>query len=85
MARASVNWAGWWWREEESGFNEPVTDEQQRQAAQFTLALGVAPLFGLGSVAALGQDRVGFNRFARSLPKPKIDCHAGHASISTGS
>jgi len=39
----------------------------------------------LGGVAALGQDRRGSSRFARSWPKPKIVCHAGHASISTGS
>jgi len=85
MARASVNWAGWWGREEEAGSPEPVTAEQHRQTAQFTLAQGVAPLFGLGGVAALGQDRRGSSRFARSWPKPKIVCHAGHASISTGS
>ena len=85
MARASVNWAGWRWREEEAGSIDPATDEQHRQTAQFTLALRVAPLFGLGGGAALGQDRAGSSRFARFLPKPKIVCHACHVSISTGS
>ena len=85
MARASVAWAGWWWREEGAGSINPMTDEQRRQTAQATFALRVAPLFGLGGVAALGQDRGGSSRFARSLPKPKIDSNAGHASISTGS
>ena len=85
MTRASVNWEAWWWREKGAGSHEPVTDEQHRQMAQFPLALRVAPLFGLGSVAALGQDRLGSSRFARSVPKPRIDCHAGHASSSTGS
>ncbi len=81
MARASVNGAGWWWREKEAGSHESVTAEQHWQTAPFTLAHGVALLFALGSVAALGQDRRGSSRFARSLPKPKIVCHAGHASI----
>ena len=85
MARAGVAWAGWRWREEGAGLIDPATDEQLRQTAQATLALRVAPLFGLGGVAALGQDRSGSSRFARSLPKPKIDCNAGHVSVSTGS
>ena len=85
MARASVAGAGWRWREEGAGSINPVTDEQLRQTATATLALRVAPLFGLRGVAALGQDRSGSSRFARSLPKPKIVCNAGHASISTDS
>src|SRR5450432_427723 len=85
MARASVAWAGWRWREEGAGSNNPATDEQHRQTAQATLALRVAPLLGLGGVAALGQDRRGSSRFAHSLPKPKIDSNASHVSISTGS
>ena len=85
MARASVAWAGWRWREEGAGSIEPATDEQRRQTAQATLALRVAPLFGLGGVATLGQDRRGSSHFARSLPKLKIDSNTGHASISTGS
>jgi exosortase len=62
-----------------------VTDKQRRQTASSTLARRVAPLFGLGGVATLGQDRSGSSRFARSLPKPKSDSNAGHASIPTGS
>jgi hypothetical protein len=85
MARASIASAGWRWREKAVGSTNPATDEQPRQTAQATLALRVAPLFGLGGVAALGPDRRGSSRFAHSLPKPKIDCNAGHASISTGS
>src|SRR5450432_1964360 len=85
MARASVAWAGWWWREEGAGSNNPATDEQPRQTAQATPARRVAPLFGLGGVATLGQDRLGSSRFARSLPKPKIDSNAGHVPNSTGS
>jgi hypothetical protein len=85
MARASVARPGWRWREEEAGSINPATDEQLRQTAPATLALRVAPLFGLGGVGALGQGRRGSSRFARSLPKPKIGCNAGHDSISTGS
>src|SRR5450432_3566099 len=71
MARASVAWAGWRWREEGAGSINPATDEQRRQTTQATLALRVAPLFRLGGVAALGQDRIGSSRFARSVTKPK--------------
>src|SRR5450755_3217739 len=71
MARASVDGVGWRWREERAGSINPVTDEQCRQTSPSTLARRVAPLFGLGGVAALGQDRRGSSRFARSLPKPK--------------
>ena len=85
MARASVAGAGWRWREEGAGCINPVTDEQLRQTTPTTLARRVAPLFGMGSVAALGQDLNGSSRFARSLPKPKIDNNAGYASITTGS
>ena len=85
MTRAGVAWAGWRWREEGAGPIDPVTDEQPRQTAQATPALRVGALFGLGGVAALGQDHRGSSRFAHSLPKAKIDSNAGHASISTGS
>ena len=86
MARASVVWAGWRWREEGAGSINPATDpaERDRQTAQATFALRVALLFGLGGVAALGQDRLGSSRFARSLPKPKFVCNAGHVSSATG-
>ena len=87
MARASVDGAGWRWREERAGCNNPVSDltERDRQPAPATLARTVAPLFGLGAVAALAQDRSGSSRVARYLPKPKIDSNACHASISTSS
>jgi hypothetical protein len=86
MARASVAWAGWGWREQETADSvDPATNEQRRQMAQAALALRVAPLFGLGGVAALGQGCRGSSRFARSVPAARIVCTAGRASISTGS
>jgi hypothetical protein len=38
MARASVERAGWRWREEGAGSGNPVTDKQRRQKASSAFA-----------------------------------------------
>jgi hypothetical protein len=62
----------------------PVTSEQRRQTARSVLAVSVASLFHLSSVARRLQTASGM-RSPRALERQKIGSNAAWLSFSTGS